>query len=82
MEEDKKKHLICGCLISLMGFYFWPLMVLGFLAGYVKEWIDSKGFGQVEKRDIIYTNIGAAIGSVVVCIYKLYIYLPAIVQMY
>lgn len=35
---------------------------LGCVAASLKEWYDSKGYGQVEAMDVIFTQIGAALG--------------------
>ena len=71
MEDDKKKHLVAGALISLIGgAVFLPFAALGFLAGYAKEWIDGMGYGQVETADIQYTAVGAAIGTVLIAAYR------------
>jgi len=72
MQPDKKKHLLAGAIISIIGgaIYF-PLVALGFASGYVKEWIDSKGYGQVDEADITYTSIGAAIGTTIIAICKI-----------
>jgi len=65
LAEDKKKHLFCGFIISLGGgIMYMPLIISGFIAGAVKEWWDSKGHGQVEKADFIWTCYGAAAGSI------------------
>lgn len=64
-QEDKRKHLYVGFAISFVagviirpeyGGYF------GCVAASLKEWYDSKGYGQVESMDVIFTQIGAALG--------------------
>jgi hypothetical protein len=71
MEPDKKKHVVAGAVISIVGgAIFLPFAALGFLAGFVKEWIDGMGYGQVETADIQYTAVGALIGTLVIAFYR------------
>jgi hypothetical protein len=70
IEQDKVKHFIVGFGITVVGgLIFIPLAALGFLSGFVKEWIDSMGYGQVEDADIWFTCAGAALGCVVLIFY-------------
>jgi len=70
MEEDKAKHLVAGFLISYIGgVIFLPLAVLGFLAGFGKEWLDARGFGQVESEDIWFTCAGAGLGVIFLAVH-------------
>lgn len=72
MQNDKKLHFIAGLVISLVGgLIFLPLVALGFLAGIVKEWWDSRGHGQVEWMDFVWTAIGAAVGGCIAVVAKL-----------
>ena len=65
MQNDKKLHLIAGFIISLVGgLIFLPLVVLGFAAGGLKGWWDSRGHGQVEWMDFVWTCVGALAGSI------------------
>jgi len=70
IEQDKVKHIIAGFIITVVGgLIFLPFAFLGFLSGFVKEWYDSFGFGNVEAADIWYTCAGAAFGLVVLFLY-------------
>lgn len=64
-QQDKRKHLYVGCLISfVVGVLSSPEYggYSGCVAASMKEWYDSKGYGQVEAMDVIFTQIGAALG--------------------
>lgn len=65
-QRDKRIHLACGFLISLVIGFFIPLLgfAFGCIAGAVKEWWDSKGHGTVELMDFVFTCIGAAIALI------------------
>jgi len=62
-EKDKKKHLVYGLFLSLLGMIFWPLYLTGFVAGVVKEIIDIYGDGCAEIADLGYTWVGAILGT-------------------
>jgi len=62
-KKDKKKHLLYGFLLSLLGMIFWPLYATGFAAGVVKEIMDIYGDGCAEVADMVYTWAGAALGT-------------------
>ena len=65
---DKKLHLICGFMLSLLGLIYWPLYATGFVAGIVKEiWDKISGRGCPDIYDTVWTWVGAAAG-VVVCL--------------
>ena len=64
-QEDKRKHLYVGFAISfVVGVFFNPMYsgYFGCVAASLKEWYDSKGYGQVEAMDVIFSQIGAALG--------------------
>lgn len=66
-QEDKRKHLYVGFAISFVVGVFNPMYsgYFGCVAASLKEWYDSKGYGQVEAMDVIFTQIGAALGMAV-----------------
>lgn len=67
-QQDKRKHLYVGFAISfVVGVILNPMYsgYLGCVAASLKEWYDSKGYGQVEAMDVIFTQIGAALGMAV-----------------
>lgn len=67
-QEDKRKHLYVGFAISfVVGVILNPMYsgYFGCVAASLKEWYDSKGYGQVEAMDVIFTQIGAALGMAV-----------------
>lgn len=60
-QPDKRKHFIAGLVISILAGVFvpWLGLLLGFVAGALKEWWDSKGHGVVELMDFVFTCLGA-----------------------
>lgn len=53
-------HLICGFGLSLvMGLIWRPFIVLGFIAGYLKEVYDFYDYGLFDSEDMVITWIGA-----------------------
>ena len=67
MGIDKIKHLIAGLIISLLGGLVNPLLGLwlAVLAGALKEYYDSLGYGCVEFWDFGCTWLGGLIGYMV-----------------
>lgn len=65
MPYDKKLHLICGLLISLLVGLCNPLYGLyaGVVAGVAKEVYDIFDYGLFDKYDMYYTWAGAVIGA-------------------
>ena len=70
MQHDKKLHLIAGFLLSLLGFFWFPLVVLGFIAGPVKEIYDMSHEGDCDPKDMIATWLGAAIAFLLIASWK------------
>lgn len=67
MINDKIQHFVVGFLLSILGFIFLPLIVLGFTFGIGKEVYDyTTGRGVVELNDIIATFIGALLATIIV----------------
>ena len=64
--NDKTKHFIAGFLLSLVGFVYVPLCILGFLAGALKEWYDLLGHGVPDWYDLAYTWAGAGLATLIV----------------
>lgn len=65
-QADKQKHFIAGALVSILAgllFGFWGGFTTGCLAGAMKEWWDSKGNGEVEIMDFVFTLLGAIVGA-------------------
>jgi VanZ family protein len=67
IPKDKVQHFIVGFTLSILGIFFLPLILLGFIFGVLKEIYDFKsGRGVPELNDIIATFIGAIIASILV----------------
>lgn len=64
LEKDKLYHFIAGFLISLIGGYFNQLcgLFLGIFAGVAKEVYDYYDYGLFDKKDMLFTWLGAIIG--------------------
>lgn len=60
-RPDKRKHFIAGVSISIViGILCpWLGLLLGCIAGAIKEWWDSKGHGAVELMDFVFTCLGS-----------------------
>ena len=58
---DKRKHFIVGFTISLLVGILFPLfgLLVGCIAGAIKEWWDKNGHGTVELMDFVFTCFGA-----------------------
>lgn len=65
--NDKILHFIVGFLLSLLGIFFLPLILLGFIFGVCKEIYDIK-YGAVETKDVLATFFGAILAVIVVVI--------------
>lgn len=65
MAEDKKLHMLCGLLISLLVGSYNPIYRLyaGVTAGVAKEVYDYLDYGLFDKYDMFYTWVGALIGA-------------------
>lgn len=65
MAEDKKLHMLCGLLISLLVGSYNPIYGLyaGVTAGVAKEVYDYLDYGLFDKYDMFYTWVGALIGA-------------------
>jgi hypothetical protein len=61
---DKQKHFFYGIIFSLFGIFWLPLCALGFILGIVKELYDLQGYGNPEWKDMLYTWLGALIGTI------------------
>ena len=68
--NDKILHFIAGFLLSLTGIIYTPLLLLGFIFAFGKEWYDGyTKTGVVEINDIIATLLGAILAlAIVVCL--------------
>lgn len=64
MTVDKLYHFIAGLILSLIGGYFNPLcgLFLGIFAGVAKEVYDYYDYGLFDKKDMLFTWLGATIG--------------------
>lgn len=60
-HPDKRKHFIVGFILSLLIGVLcpWLGLLLGCIAGAIKEWWDSKGHGTVELMDFVFTCFGS-----------------------
>ena len=65
LPADKRKHFRYGALLSALGILWWPLLLLGFIAGVVKEIIDLRGYGTPDHLDMAWTWYGALIGCAI-----------------
>lgn len=65
MPYDKKLHLICGLLISLLVGLYNPIYGLyaGVVAGVAKEVYDYYDYGLFDKMDMLFTWAGTLIGT-------------------
>lgn len=65
MSYDKKLHLHCGFIISLLLGLYDPLYGLsaGVVAGVAKELYDYYDYGLFDKYDMLATWAGAVIGT-------------------
>lgn len=72
MAEDKKLHLLAGLAIAIIFGWHNPLIGLGagFLAGVAKEVYDYFDYGLFDKKDMLFTWLGADIGALVVYFIK------------
>ena len=68
--NDKILHFIAGLLLSITGIIYTPLLLLGFIFAFGKEWYDGyTKTGVVEINDIIATLLGAILAlAIVVCL--------------
>jgi len=68
--NDKVLHFVAGFLLSITGVIFSPLLLLGFIFAFVKEWYDGyTGRGVVEINDIVATLLGAILAvGIVFCL--------------
>jgi len=64
--NDKVLHFIVGFLLSITGIIFSPLLLLGFIFAFGKEWYDDyTKTGVVEMNDIIATLLGATLAVII-----------------
>lgn len=75
-RPDKRKHFIVGVSMSiLIGILCpWLGLLLGCIAGAIKEWWDSKGHGTVELMDFVFTCIGSLVAFPIAWIIHLLIW--------
>lgn len=75
MVEDKKLHLLAGLGIAIIFGWQNPLIGLaaGFIAGVAKEVYDYFDYGLFDKKDMLFTWLGATIGALVSVLYKMLI---------
>lgn len=75
MKQDKKLHLICGLAIAIVFGWQYPLIGLlaGVIAGIGKEVYDYFDYGLFDKKDMLFTWLGATIGALVSVLYKMLI---------
>lgn len=69
-RPDKRKHFIVGFILSLMIGVLcpWLGLLLGCIAGAIKEWWDSKGHGTVELMDFVFTCLGSLTVFPIACV--------------
>lgn len=61
MGHDKVQHFIAGFFLSLIGFFWMPLISLGFIYGLGKEVWDLHGNGTPDIWDMFATWAGASV---------------------
>ena len=66
IQKDKVAHFIIGFSLSMLGIFWLPLVLLGFIFGFSKEFYDLSGRGTPEVDDVIATLIGAVIAMGIV----------------
>jgi VanZ family protein len=66
IQNDKILHFIAGFSLSMLGVFWLPLVLLGFIFGFGKEFYDLSGRGTPEVDDVIATLIGAVIAMGIV----------------
>jgi len=60
-KYDKIVHFVCGFCLSALGFIIPPLFMLGFVAGIVKELLDTKKDKPFDVVDMLATFAGASV---------------------
>lgn len=75
MSYDKKLHLLAGLAIAIIFGWQYPLIGLlaGIIAGIAKEVYDYLDYGLFDKKDMLFTWLGATIGALVSVLYKMLI---------
>lgn len=75
MAYDKKLHLASGLAIAFVfGVYNpWIGLFAGIIAGIAKEVYDYFDYGLFDKKDMLFTWLGATIGALVSVLYKMLI---------
>lgn len=65
MADDKKLHILCGCIIALLIGLYNPVYGLsaGVVAGIAKEVYDYLDYGLFDTKDMLFTWAGAVIGT-------------------
>ena len=72
--NDKIQHFIVGFALSLSGFLYHPLILLGFTFGIGKEIYDKiTGKGVADFDDMVATFCGATFASMMVIIFYFFI---------
>ena len=66
IQKDKVAHFIIGFSLSMLGIFWLPLVLLGFIFGFGKEFYDLSGRGTPEVDDVTATLIGAVISMGIV----------------
>ena len=67
--NDKLAHFIAGFALSIMGLFYFPMILSGFFFALGKEFIDSLGYGKVEIKDALATLCGAGIATGIVLLF-------------
>ena len=68
INEGYHLHLACGFLISSLGLVCRPFVLLGFIAGYLKEVFDFYDYGRFDEADMYITFFGAACATIMVLV--------------
>lgn len=67
--NDKLAHFIVGFILSIMGLFYFPMILSGFFFALGKEFVDSLGYGKVEIKDALATLCGAGIAAGIVLLF-------------
>lgn len=75
MAQDKKLHLLAGLGMTIVFGWQNPIIGLfaGIIAGIAKEVYDYFDYGLFDKKDMLFTWLGATIGALVCVLYKMLI---------
>ena len=73
MQSDKVKHFIISFLLTLLGIWWFPMIIVGFLLGLAKEVFHDYYLeeGCFEWADIAYNGLGCYLGTIIVVVQRI-----------